>query len=195
MCTFNANKTFRLLVLVLFRESSNLAGELYRGGVLTQCDGWGLQPTTSLTHPAAPATTMPATPARRQRDLERSEVVRNEGRVSNEVKFTEFRMGCDAGDVAACNSLGEWYAMMRHDFATAVGFYKPGCFTNRYAQSCLNFGLITGRCRCRTEDLASVLVSVLVPAWAALAPGIWERTENQLALWMSTRWLHHSFDV
>jgi TPR repeat protein len=87
---------------------------------------------------------MGVTPARRLRDLERSEALRDAGRQENELKFTEFRLGCEAGSVEACNSLGEWYALMRQDFHAAMEYYTPGCFSKKYAQSCLNYGLIAG---------------------------------------------------
>lgn len=64
--------------------------------------------------------------------------------MQNEAKYTEFRMGCDAGSADACNSLGEWYALMRQDFRKAVELYTPACLDSKHPQACLNLGLVLG---------------------------------------------------
>ena len=79
--------------------------------------------------------------------MERADTLREEGRSENEAKYTEFRLGCDGGNAAACNSLGEWFALMRQDFATAVGYYRSACFERRYPQACLNYGLVVANGR------------------------------------------------
>lgn len=62
----------------------------------------------------------------------------------NERKFLEFSMGCDAGDVTACHSLGEWYSVMRSDYAKSIEIYRPNCETHKHAASCLNLGILLG---------------------------------------------------
>jgi TPR repeat protein len=73
--------------------------------------------------------------------------LREAGRAGNEAKYTAFKLGCDAGDVAACNSLGEWWALMRQDYNKAAELYTHACVQARHPQSCLNLGLLlaTGR--------------------------------------------------
>jgi hypothetical protein len=87
---------------------------------------------------------MPSTPARRLREMEEAEAKREAGRRGNEDKYTEFKLGCDGGQVSACNSLGEWWALMRQDFHAAARLYAPACLAHRYPQACLNLGLILG---------------------------------------------------
>lgn len=87
---------------------------------------------------------MPSTPARRMRDAEEADAKREAGRKQNEDKYTEFEMGCDAGQVSACNSLGEWWALMRQDFHSAASLYTPACIEHKYPQACLNLGMILG---------------------------------------------------
>jgi TPR repeat protein len=87
---------------------------------------------------------MPATPARRMRELDTAESKREEGRRANEAKYTEFKLGCDEGQVSACNSLGEWWAIMRQDFEAAARLYTPACLESRHPQACLNLGQILG---------------------------------------------------
>lgn len=83
---------------------------------------------------------MPVTPARAAREAERREVQKEESRMVNENKYTEFRLNCDSGSVGACTSLGEWFELMRNDFASAVDLYKPACYERQYSQACFNLG-------------------------------------------------------
>lgn len=87
---------------------------------------------------------MPVTPARAAREQERRQAQMDEARQINENKFTEFRLNCDSGSVGACTSLGEWFELMRNDFASAAELYRPACFEKRYAQACYNLGNILG---------------------------------------------------
>ena len=87
---------------------------------------------------------MPATPSRQQREQEQEKASRDAGRLANESKFTEFRMGCDAGSAHACTSLGEWFSAMRADFPRAAALYTDACVEQRHAQACLNLGMILG---------------------------------------------------
>ena len=83
---------------------------------------------------------MPATPARAAREAEKNEQKREEGRMQNEAKYTEFRVNCNMGDAGACTSLGEWFAMLRQDFRQAMDLYTPMCLERKYPQACLNMG-------------------------------------------------------
>jgi hypothetical protein len=87
---------------------------------------------------------MPTTPARQQREQEQESASREAGRVANESKYTEFRMGCDAGSAHACTALGEWWSVMRGDFAKAAELYTGACLEKRYSQACLNLGIFLG---------------------------------------------------
>lgn len=91
--------------------------------------------------------TMGYTPARHLREQARVELEKEKGFKDNESKFTEFDMGCSAGQISACNSLGEWYSLMRQDFRNASELYMNACFEHRYPQACLNLGhmLLTGK--------------------------------------------------
>ena len=91
---------------------------------------------------------MPPTPSRLQREQEREQAARDEGRQANEAKFTEFKLGCDSGLAHACTSLGEWYSAMRGDFARAAELYTGPCLDQRHPQACLNLGLILGALLC-----------------------------------------------
>jgi TPR repeat protein len=90
---------------------------------------------------------MPVTPARAAREKEKSEQKREEGRLANEAKYSEFKIHCDNGVVGACNALGEWFAMMREDFKQALDLYKPACLEHKHPQACYNMGnlLILGK--------------------------------------------------
>ncbi len=68
-------------------------------------------------------------------------------RTQNEAKYSEFRIHCDSGDAGACTSLGEWWAMMRHDFKQAIDLYRPMCTERGYPQACLNLGKLLGSYR------------------------------------------------
>lgn len=85
---------------------------------------------------------MPSTPARKIRDATTVEQQREIGRQANEDKYAEFKRSCDENQPAACTSLGEWWALMRHDFHKAVQYYTPACVEQKYPQACLNLGLI-----------------------------------------------------
>lgn len=87
------------------------------------------------------------TPARHLREQARVELEKEKGFKDNESKFTEFDMGCSAGQVSACNSLGEWYSLMRQDFRKASEMYTNACFEHKYPQACLNLGtmMLTGK--------------------------------------------------
>jgi len=76
--------------------------------------------------------------------LEKSEVARLQGRAGNEAKYTEFASLCEEGNVSACNSLGEWYAMMRSDFGRAAGLYTTACLRDGYPNACYNLGIALG---------------------------------------------------
>jgi TPR repeat protein len=80
------------------------------------------------------------TPARHAREEAARLARMEEGRAASEAKYTEFRMNCDAGVVGACNALGEWFELMRHDAASAAALYTPACLEQRYGQACLNLG-------------------------------------------------------
>ena len=90
---------------------------------------------------------MPATPARQSREREKRTVDMDAKQAAMEGKFTEFSAGCEAGSVGACTSLGEWYSLMRQDFAKAATYYAPACLNSRYPQACWNLGnmLASGR--------------------------------------------------
>jgi TPR repeat protein len=66
------------------------------------------------------------------------------GRTENELKSTEFQLGCDAGEAHACTSLGEWFVVMRGDFARAASLYTPACLEKRHGQACYNLGTMLG---------------------------------------------------
>ena len=82
------------------------------------------------------------TPARRDRESQKANDERERGKKQNEDKFTGFTMGCNDGngDPAACNSLGEWYLLMRSDVISASRAFAPACFEKLHPQSCLNIG-------------------------------------------------------
>ena len=84
------------------------------------------------------------TPSRRAREAEAEAASRAAGRAANEQKFTEFRLGCDAGEAHACTSLGEWFVLMRGDFARAAALYTTACLEKRHPQACLNLGTMLG---------------------------------------------------
>ena len=84
---------------------------------------------------------MPPTPSRHQRNSAAEEASREAGRAANEAKYTEFLMGCEAGQAHACTSLGEWWSVMRGDFAKAAELYTEACLEKRHAQACLNLGM------------------------------------------------------
>jgi TPR repeat protein len=87
------------------------------------------------------------TPARHEREAAKVDKEKDVGRLQNEAKFTEFDMACSGGQVSACNSLGEWYALMRSDFARSAELYASACVEGGHAQACLNLGklLVAGR--------------------------------------------------
>jgi TPR repeat protein len=86
---------------------------------------------------------MPATPARAARDASLDDVTRDAGRAANEAKYTEFRMACDEGHAASCVALGEWWAMMRGDFARAADLYGPACLAQPpEPTACLQLGVL-----------------------------------------------------
>ncbi len=84
---------------------------------------------------------MPSTPSRRARDQETELQSREAGRLANEMKYTEFQLGCSAGEAHACTSLGEWYSVMRSDFVKAAELYTEACLEKRHPQACLNLGM------------------------------------------------------
>lgn len=83
---------------------------------------------------------MPVTPGRYMREQSAEDASRDAGRLANESKYTEFKMGCDEGNQFVCTALGEWWAMMRGDFVSAVNLYGPACVAGRVPQACLNLG-------------------------------------------------------
>jgi hypothetical protein len=87
---------------------------------------------------------MPATPSRRAREQANEASLREEGRMANEAKFTEFQLGCDAGEAHACTSLGEWYSVMRNDFVRAAELFTQPCLEKRHPQACLSLGMMLG---------------------------------------------------
>jgi hypothetical protein len=87
---------------------------------------------------------MPPTASRRARDAAAENAARAAGRLENEVKSTEFQLGCDAGEAHACTSLGEWFVVMRGDFARAASLYTPACLEKRHGQACFNLGTMLG---------------------------------------------------
>lgn len=89
---------------------------------------------------------MPYTPARTARELEKQERARDAGRQQNEIKYSEFKINCDEGDPGSCNSLGEWWALMRQDFRQALDLYTTTCLERRYPQACLNLGNMLCEC-------------------------------------------------
>jgi hypothetical protein len=82
------------------------------------------------------------TPARRDREAQKANDERERGRKLNEDKLTGFTLGCDDGngDPAACNSLGEWFLLMRSDVISASRAFAPACFEKLHPQACLNIG-------------------------------------------------------
>jgi TPR repeat protein len=80
------------------------------------------------------------TPARRDRESQKANDERERGKKLNEDKFTGFNIGCNegTGDPAACNSLGEWYLLMRSDVISASRAFSTACFEKSHPQSCLN---------------------------------------------------------
>jgi TPR repeat protein len=89
---------------------------------------------------------MPTTPSRRARDQESELQSREAGRQANEMKYTEFQLGCSAGEAHACTSLGEWYSVMRSDFVKAAELYTEACLEKRHPQACLNLGMFLCEC-------------------------------------------------
>jgi len=89
---------------------------------------------------------MPPTPARAARDVAAREAARREEDAANELKFTEFKLNCDAGVVGACSALGEWYELLRRDAVSAAALYAPACLERGYAQACWNLGKMLGAC-------------------------------------------------
>ena len=83
------------------------------------------------------------TPARAERERLRAGALQ---RKLNEEKFTEFRLACGEGDGTACNSLGEWWATMRGDYARSMAIFADNCAANGHANSCFNAGLQMSAC-------------------------------------------------
>lgn len=81
------------------------------------------------------------TPARRKRDLAKSDA---EQRRIDEEKYVGFSVACNNDEANACHSLGEWYAVLRANFAKAAELYRPNCLERGYANSCFNLGLLFG---------------------------------------------------
>ena len=86
-----------------------------------------------------------STPARLARENERRNAANEQSRKENEAKYTAFQMQCDAGSVESCNSLGEWFVLMRGDYKAAAKFYTPACLEKRHPQACLNLGNLIRR--------------------------------------------------
>lgn len=59
---------------------------------------------------------MVVTPARAARDAKAADAASELGYKLNEAKYFEFKTSCEEGDVPACTSLGEWWAVMRHNY-------------------------------------------------------------------------------
>ena len=87
---------------------------------------------------------MPVSPSRAARELVAENEAMDAGRAANESKFTEFRMACDTGHPPSCAALGDWWAMMRGDFAQAAELYTPACLEHKWPQACLNLGQMLG---------------------------------------------------
>ena len=83
---------------------------------------------------------MPATPARQERERSKRAAEMEAKAAVMEGKFAEFAASCEAGSVGGCTSLGEWYALMRHDYAAAAALYAPACLQGGYPQACWNLG-------------------------------------------------------
>eukprot|EP00939_MAST-03C_sp_MAST-3C-sp1_P001109 g1109.t1 len=60
-----------------------------------------------------------------------------------EEKLIVFRSGCeDEGDPTACYSLGEWYAVVKKDYAKAASLYADSCNRGQHANACFSLGLL-----------------------------------------------------
>ena len=81
-----------------------------------------------------------STPARLARENERRNSANEKSREENELKRTAFQMQCDAGSTESCNSLGEWFVLMRSDYKRAAKIYTPLCLEKQHPQACLNLG-------------------------------------------------------
>ena len=79
------------------------------------------------------------TPARRERERLKGDA---QMRRVNEVRYTEFRMACDAGEATACNSLGEWWSVMRGQYDKAATVFARACIDMGQPQSCMNLGIL-----------------------------------------------------
>ena len=113
---------------------------------------------------------MPTTPSRRAREQLNESALREEGRLANEIKFTEFQLGCEAGEAHACTSLGEWYSVMRNDFVRAAELYTQACVEKHYPQACLSLGMILGEIKIFTFCYANNFSGLLLTPSHPLKP-------------------------
>lgn len=80
------------------------------------------------------------TPGRLARENDRRNALNERSRQENETKHDVFLGQCEAGSVESCNSLGEWFVLMRSDYRAAAKLYTPACLEKRHPQACLNLG-------------------------------------------------------
>lgn len=86
------------------------------------------------------------TPARLARETERRNAANELSRRENEAKYVVFEAQCEGGSVESCNSLGEWFVLMRNDHRAAAKIYTPACLDKRHPQACLNLGNLLREC-------------------------------------------------
>lgn len=61
-------------------------------------------------------------------------------------KFWQFDDGCNQqGDANACFSLGEWYQLLKKDYAKAAEIYGENCEKRGHGNSCYNLSLLYWR--------------------------------------------------
>lgn len=86
------------------------------------------------------------TPARARREKYKAATL--EEQIKSE-KYVEFRLACEDGEPTGCHSLGEWFGVVKGDFATAVKLYTENCLERKHGPSCYNMGRFHGERCCR----------------------------------------------
>jgi hypothetical protein len=97
------------------------------------------------------------TPARRKREMDKAD---EEQRRIDEEKYVGFSVACNNDDGHGCQSLAEWYALLRGDYGKAADIYKANCAERRYANSCFNLGILYGETETVTGGVAEWCLTV-----------------------------------
>jgi TPR repeat protein len=64
----------------------------------------------------------------------------------------EFERECDNGNAGACFSLGEWYQVIKRDYAKAAELFEENCEKRNFGNSCFGLGALYSAGRGRERD-------------------------------------------